>query len=71
MNFKPSVRKIIVILVIAIIVFMLAHIPLCKPGGECGFTLWPGLISFIITYIIWSLFQKKESKDKVRGKNKK
>lgn len=67
MNFKPTALKIVSSVIIAIIVFILMPRPLCKLGGECNLTFWPVLISLVLTYIIWSLFEKKKE---VRGKKK-
>jgi len=64
MNFRPTLWKVVLSIIIAIIVFILTPIPFCKPGGECNSVLWPSLASLILTYVIWSLFQKRKKKVK-------
>ena len=68
MNFKPNVNKVAVSIIIAILIWALfdtrtAYLIGSKMPLFYDNPLWP-FLALILTYLIWSLLQKKEVVDK-------
>jgi len=63
MNFKPTLLKTILVVIISLIVYFFQEFSIiCDSLGGCdtavNSTIW-SLIIFVASYIVWSLFQKK------------
>lgn len=70
MNFRPTLKKVVMSIVIAVIVCMLTYVPKIYHAGEIPIVAYftnplaLTVYSFILVYVIWSLFQKKKQSDK-------
>jgi hypothetical protein len=66
MDFRPTIKKVIMSIIIAIVVWMLTYVRTIYFVGEkypiLSTSSWLTIFSFILVYVIWSLIQNRKKR---------